>query len=386
MLKCGSLFFTLLLVFGGYGYIRNFILSGNPLFPLHFEVLGKVVFAGVMPKATYLVRWTSEGYNLVKLFFSEGMGIQLFLLIFPATFIAPALILFKRRRRKEKTDFALVYFLLLPAILYFVFRYFIPQLWTRFLYPYLGVGAVLAIYLLDHLRVPLKVIRGIVVACFLASIFELSGHAELGLSMAAFIVLFFTLPLLSAFFSQSKYRRQVTALLIIISLAGFYFGQKWYLDHEYERYISEAPYQKGAAEGWKWLNDHTDEARIAYTGWPFPFALYGTDFKNDVYYVSINNIHPAQLHLFPEGNLDWPRYRTDIIEAVSMRDENYRGKANFIQWYENLTAESTDYLYIYTFKFDKKPFSPIEDRWARNHPDKFELVLDNASARIYRVK
>ena len=39
--------FILMLIFGGYGFIRNTVLTGNPLYPLDFVLLGKKIFKGV---------------------------------------------------------------------------------------------------------------------------------------------------------------------------------------------------------------------------------------------------------------------------------------------------------------------------------------------------
>jgi len=136
-------------------------------------------------------------------------------------------------------------------------------------------------------------------------------------------------------------------------------------------------------KAWKWLNDNTKGQRIAYTGWPMPFALYGTGFKNDVYYVSVNSVHPVQLHFFPEGKLDWKEYRTDLIDKAAVRDENYRGKADFKQWYKNILKENTDYFF--TYLFPEYDYVPMEEKWARSNPGKFKLVFESRTACIYKV-
>ncbi|MFH1519347.1 MAG: hypothetical protein ABIE75_02110 [Candidatus Omnitrophota bacterium] len=376
----GFLFLGLIALFGGYGYIRNFILSGNPLFPLKAVLLGKTIFKGVMPTATYLVRWTYEGYNLGKLFFHEGMGLQLLILIFPATFLAFPIILI--RSKGVKLSFPLIYLSLLPAILLAIFTFIIPQLWTRFLYPYLAVGSVMAIYLLKTLKIPTKIIRAFVVICFLASIAEFSGYWELGFSLLAVVIFFLSLPLLIRRFKRRKARMAIIFSLLIILSLSFVIGQPWYLDHQYQRYISQASYWEGAMQAWQWLNDNTKAQRIAYIGRPVPFPLYGTGFKNDVYYVSVNNIHPAQLYLYPQGNLNWKEYRYDYIDRVLRRDENYRGKADFNCWYRNLIREDTDYLFVYILE---EKYTPIEGLWAQAHSDKFQLVLNNPDAQVYKV-
>jgi len=380
ILGYGILFLFILIIFGGYGHIRNFILTGNPLFPLNFILFGITIFKGVMPVSTFLVRWTYEGYNLMKLFFHEGMGGQLILLIFPAAFLALPIAFWKKKRKE--IDFSLVYFLLLPVVLYLIFCNIIPQRWTRFLYPFLGAGAAVAIYTLLTLKVPLKAIRIIVVVCFLSSMVELANYGELIVSLAAAAILFFSLPYFFKLLKKEIIKVRAIALAIIILPITFSAGQKWYLDNEYKRYVACAPYWKGAMQAWEWLNENTEAARIAYTGRPVPFPIYGTNFKNDVYYVSVNDIHPAQLHFFPKGNLDWKEYRYDKIDMVLRRDENYRGRADFNVWHKNLLKEDTDYLYVYILE---DGYAPIEDEWAKSRLDKFQLLFLNPDAHIYKV-
>lgn len=375
----GFLFLSLTVLFGGYGYIRNFLVTGNPLFPLDFTVLGKVIFEGVMPTSTYLVRWTAAGYNLMKLFFHEGMGIQLFLLIFPAAFIALPIALI----RKKKLSVALVYFLILPLLIYLIFRYIIPQRWTRFLYPFLAIGSPVAIYVLSMLKVPLKVIRTIVVVCFLACCAEAASHAELGLSFGTAFLSFFLIPVFYRFSRGRKKIMVMVSLLFIALSGGFVFGQKWYLEHEYQRYVDHAPYWPGAMAAWKWLNENTKGEKIAYTGRPVPVPMYGTGFKNDVYYASVNKIHPAQLHYYSQGNLNWRNYEYDEIDRVLRRDENYRGQADYKTWYSNLQKEGTDYLFVYILR--EEEYAPIEDSWAKRYYRNFELVFDSPDARIYKL-
>ncbi len=377
----GGMFVILMAVLGGYGYIRNFIVTGNPLFPLNFVIFKETVFKGVMPTATYLVRWDYQGYNLGKLFFREGMGPQLLLLIFPATFLAFPIALYKKR--KVKIDLALGYILFLPAILLAIFTFIIPQLWTRFLYPYLGIGAIVAFFTLSVLKVPIKVIKTLVVICFLASIAEFSGYWELGFSLAAVLILFVTLPYFLRICKEKRFKVDVVFSLIVLFLALIAFTQKWYLKNEYKRYITYARYWEGAMKAWDWLNENTSGDNIAYTGRPVPLPLYGTNFKNDVYYVSVNDTHPAWLHKFPRGNLNWKVYKYEEIDKVLRRDENYRGNADFLSWYKNILAQDIDYLFVYILNDGK--YHPIEDKWASAHNDRFELVFDSQDARIYKV-
>lgn len=74
-----------------------------------------------------------------------------------------------------------------------------------------------------------------------------------------------------------------------------------YIRNEYPRYIKTVKYSgfwPDAAEAWNWLNSNTTGNNIAYVGRPVPFPLYGSNFKNNVYYVSVNRIDPANRIIF----------------------------------------------------------------------------------------
>ena len=65
-------FLSLIILFGGYGYIRNFVDTGNPLYPMKVELLGREIFKGVYDKSNYGVRLISGDYSLSKILFMKG--------------------------------------------------------------------------------------------------------------------------------------------------------------------------------------------------------------------------------------------------------------------------------------------------------------------------
>jgi len=377
------LFFAIFFIFfGGYSYIRNFILTANPLYPLNARIFGFHIFKGVMHASTYRAHWLYGDFNLYKLFFSEGMGAQFIILFFPAMILSlPALILI---RKKRNLDFRLVYLLILPLLLFLTFRYLIPQLWTRFLYPFLGVSAIVALYLLRQFNIPQKAIGIVTAVCFLASMAELAGHTELIYSIVACCLLYILLPLGFKRINTKKAilaSGLVTLILIVISLKLVWMD---YEDNEFKRYVSNSPLWEEETLAWKWLNDNTIGNRIAYVGRPVPFPLYGTRFKNDVYYVSVNE-KPPLLHAFKDGHLEWG-YNYYNIHMKLREDGNYREKANFNIWYNNLMKENTDYLFVYRLhQLDNLIRFPIEDEWAKSHAEKFKLVFLNKGVHIYKL-
>jgi hypothetical protein len=139
-----------------------------------------------------------------------------------------------------------------------------------------------------------------------------------------------------------------------------------------------------ATKAWDWLNSNTDGNNIAYVGRPVPFPLYGSGLKNNVYYVSVNKTDPARLHFFKNSKYRWD----GSFEAWHKNLEaggNYRFGASYETWLDNLSKRKTDYLFIYLLHQTKDIIFPLEDSWARAHPDKFKKVFSNPTTHIYKI-
>ncbi|MHA1843610.1 MAG: hypothetical protein ACTSWE_05025 [Promethearchaeota archaeon] len=360
-----------LLIFGGYGYLRNFILTANPLYPLDFVIYGERILKGVMAHANYKAHWGFKDFNYKKLFFSEGLGAQFLLLIAPTTILAPILSL---KRKKVNFIFSL------PLILFLTFRYIIPQLWVRFLYPYLGIGIVVGYWFLNSLRIKPKIINYIFILFVLLSAAELAGHGELIAGLVLSMTLFGIFSILKKYHIRLRMNfLSAIGILIIITLI---LGEKKYLEYEYLRYFTDSPFPQDEALAWKYLNDITQEgANIAYVGRPLPFPLYGTRFKNNVFYISVNEKRPF-LHSYKNSYYLWnDDYHT--VHKVIRKSGNYRGNADYNIWLRNLKNKNTDYLFIYALQGISD--FPIEDTWARSHPPDFKLIFSNNLVHIYKI-
>ena len=139
-----------------------------------------------------------------------------------------------------------------------------------------------------------------------------------------------------------------------------------------------------ATLSWEWLNNNTLGNNIAYTGRAAVFPLYGSKFKNNVYYVSVNSVQPAKLQYFNNSNYAWSGDFKYLLKTIE-EDSNYRGKANYDIWFDNLQKTNTDLIFIYSLQQTKTIIFPLEDKWANGHPDKFSLVFSNPTIRIYKI-
>ncbi|MCK9603764.1 MAG: hypothetical protein M0R66_05330 [Candidatus Omnitrophica bacterium] len=373
-------------IWGGFSYIRNFVDTGNPLYPLDFQLFGKAIFKGVMDKSIYSAHFRMEDYALTKLLFHEGLGVQTLLFILPAVFLALPIALIKKRKA---INFNLVYFLVMPLLLYLVYRYVIPLANVRYLYPLLGISIVSGFYTLETLRVPRLIIGISVAICTLASMSELAKRQEL---ISSIVITFLLLSILIFLLKYIKFKQVIMKpLFVILFLVLLIFSlaliEKNYLKNEYKRYIKMVKYSgfwPEATKAWDWLNQNTYGNNIAYAGRPVVFPLYGTSFKNNVYYVSVNKIEPAKLHYFKDSRYTWG-YDFLSLHKNLEAEGNYRSGAEYSTWLSNLIKRNTEYLFIYSLHQTKEVLFPIEDVWAKENPKEFIPVFNNNIIHVYKI-
>lgn len=371
-------FAAVVMISGGFSYVRNAALTGNPIFPAHIKLLGHTIFKGVMPFATYRAQWTSEEINLGKALFGEGLGAQLILIFIPAVLISIPVALLKN---KGRISAPLLFVLALPPVLFASFVYLMPQLWIRYLYPFFGIGYVVAVYTLSSANLPVKALRALAVICVVTSSLELMGWWRLISALLLAAILFLTLPgILKLRFSK---RTLIIASLFLTGIMVFLNAD--YNKHEFERYLNRTPYPREDREAWAWLNDNTARSRIAYAGIPHVLPLYGSKFKNDVYYVSVNETDPAPLYLYPNGSYQWDR---DFLKMYKRLESpgNYRENPDYGIWLNNLKKRRIQYLVVYSLrKIKDSVVFPLENDWALAHPEEFTPVFNKRIVNIYRV-
>lgn len=383
--KAGLLIVSILIIFifGGYSYVKNLIDTGNPLYPLDLKMMGRVIFNGVMTPQVYSAHFRVEDYALTKILFHEGMGAQTLIFLIPGIFLSLPLTLFKK---KGGNPF-FIYFLLLPFLLYLEYRYVIPLANTRYLYPLLGIGLISGFYLVSILKIPNMLISILVVASALASMAELAKRQELAVSIILTALLFFLWPKLTKITKLLLQSRTSISILLILATLSLVLLNADYNRNESQRYFKMVKYSgfwPDAARAWDWLNKNTTGNNIAYIGRPVPFPLYGRNFKNNVYYASVNEIELPKLHYFKESRYEW---QEDFLSLHKNLEEtlNYRGKANYSSWLKNILNKKTYYLFVYSLHQTKDVIFPLEDNWAKANKKIFEPVFGNETIHIYKI-
>ncbi len=372
-----SLFGACVVAFGGFSYLRNALQTGNPFYPMELAIGGKALFRGVMEQSLYRVHFLPSDYRLDKLLFHEGLGAQTVLFVLPGMLLAaPALWLRERSRGRVLRT----YVLLLPLLLYCVWRYVIPLANVRYLYHLLALGVLCGWYAFARFGLPRRAIEAMALLAVLASVPELAKKREL---VAGLLVTAAMVPVVPLLVRKPRIALYAGSLLLL----SFFWLEGDYTKNEYARYgkmVQYSGFWPDATSAWQWLNTVTTGNRIAYTGRPVPFPLYGTYFKNDVAYVSVNECDPVTLHSFTGSRYRWGHDFESMHRSFS-EEGNYRAGASYEAWRQNLRMRATEYLFVYSLHQTKTVGFPVEEEWAKAHPESFVPVFRNDTIRIYRI-
>ncbi len=380
--RAGSILFAISLIliaafiFGGFTYVRTFLTTGNPLYPVKLAIFGKQIFPGFIDKETFsriFVNWSD--FSLKDMFFSEGLGAQFIFFTVFGTFI-PFLgaLLIRKKFDLKREEMALS---IAPLIMFLLFIFAIRAYWIRYIFPYLAVGIISAFIFLNKSGWGRKYITFFGLACIFSSAAELAHRGELITCLSISFVLF----LLALFTAKKTNSRPIVfpGLKPLLLLAGLIFFTLYFLNEKYDReefnripglFTKNELWQRDLGYGWKWLNENTKGgSRVAYTGRNEFYPLFGERLKNRVFYISVND-KPGIAHFYPDGL--------------------YRKEKVFGAWLDNLKESRIEYLFVAlpqecsNESEDKKEF-PVEDKWALAHPDLFRLVFSNTQVRIYVI-
>ncbi|MFA5157531.1 MAG: hypothetical protein WC532_09155 [Candidatus Omnitrophota bacterium] len=365
---------SMVVLFGGYMYIKNYFLTGDPIFPVDLKIFGKTIFKGIVDSSSYKMLFSDDSFRLSRIF-REGLGAQSFLLIFPCTFLSLLFGGYLKKRMASSREYLFLF--LAPLIALILFKGFIGAYVTRYLFPYLGLGLLTAVIFVTRFAHGEKYFYTVSFVSILYAAFQMAHRYELVISLllsaACFALLLGCKEQLSGFYENKKFIKFILVVFIVACAFLIYSNNK-YNSEEYDRYVSSLSknekWQVDLRKGWKALNEATGEgARVAYTGRQEAYPLYGSALKNNVKYVSVN-----EKEITPYNNPDG-RYR-------QARDSS--------AWIGNLKRGKIEYLFVAKPVFENRESPdadkfPIEDEWASAHPELFEPVFKNSLAHIYKL-
>jgi len=376
ILSCLGIIVLCGILFGGYMYIKNFILLGNPFFPVELKIFGKIIFKGLIDNATYAVKIApGDGFNFMRIVFREGLGLQFLFFVLPGTFIPLFFCQYLKKKKYLSGEYMLIF--VTPLIMFILYSIYINIFVVRYIFPYVSLGLLTAIIFVTRFPAGNKYLA---VASFISIIvasFELASRYELVTSILLYLIIFICLVVykekIIAFYKSEGFSRFMLVSLFLMFSFLIYFNHK-YNQEEFDRYPKifsrKEAWQTDIGKAWKRLNELTGAgSRVAYTGRQEVYPFFGTKLKNEVKYISIN-AKEASPYNKPDGL--------------------YRQIKDFSAWENNLKKEKIEYLFIaLPFAINRESEDPnkfpIEDEWAVGHPGDFQLVFSNSLAHIYKV-
>jgi hypothetical protein len=166
--------------------------------------------------------------------------------------------------------------------------------------------------------------------------------------------------------ARCETRPRVTLVVVLLIVLGLLTGALGYGVDQYRDFHRSAIYRREyghLADGWAWVSGHIAGARIAYTGLPLTYPMYDREFTSEIRYVNVS------------GGLDW-RYHDFTLRGRYYRDS----ESDYGDWIRNLGAWDTDYLVL------SGNGRLVEADWASQHPDVFVLAYSSEGLSVYEVR
>jgi hypothetical protein len=133
-------------------------------------------------------------------------------------------------------------------------------------------------------------------------------------------------------------------------------------------------------DAWRWFRANVRGERVAYTGNNLAFPLAGVALANEVSYVNVAGAPAARLHDFPAGaesGAEPAPYRDGADFATWSRNLRAAGAST-------LFVAAMYPIVRRTIAADADGF-PVERAWADAHPDVFRLRYASPAARVYAL-
>ena len=356
-------------------YVRNAMLTGNPLFPVDVTVGGRHVVEGLFATTRSAAMRTLGGvFNVLvggQGYYGPPKIVAAFLVVGWLGAIATAF----RNGLRDPLWRACLFGSLLSVALFIAAT---PYAEVRFVYP--AIALLFAVVAGAAARLP----RGgdlaaagafalIVVAHALYGREDLQGFASVGLIVTVVVTALFV-------FTARRHVRRVglaTAALAMIVLTGFtYVNWRAYLESYAAGRLEAWTGVRGDIAGvWGVLDREVVAGSVvAYANTHFVYPLQGSRLRNRVAYApSRPGLHAVH---------DLPRAPTPLAgEQIPAYFTAQQG-ADAKTWRENLRATGADYLFV--AKSRENP--PPELSFVADRPAAFELLYDGPGAALYRIR
>ena len=402
----------------GWFYGRNAWLTGNPLYPLHFEAFGRVILPGwygrdVMAQSQYFIPFNNFGAfgDILLTVFDPRLAPFWMLGLLGAWAIGT------KRNGGSRWVFALSVLAVFNILLYWVAIPYRTQ--QRFMLHGVGLAVVPLACLISRGRWLRVAAVGLLILHLTTDQSWPFDPTKLPWDFSPLIPsqigplfslprgswrLIFTLCLgiASLGLAWSWFRcvggaGRAAKRWLPLTLSGLaWLGlmttaiYPWGLDARFQFFPIFPDYVRGWIE--TDLRSGASGVRLAYAGNALPYYLMGVGLRNEVRYVNVDahrdwRLHDYHLEAARQGSPTWnhPRPGWDRIHP------------DYDAWLANLRADGIQLLVVNRANPDEGPHNiadregfPIERQWAESHPEIFEPLYGVAERdpqfRLYRIR
>lgn len=398
---------------GGFWYIRNWINSGNPIFPTEVSLGSYKIFDGYYGLTERIFKF-SLSYNIhdlsrLKEFlagFFVKVGVQTWLI--PVFAVLAVIFIFKwinkKNDSKEANDLLTVLILLASTIFYFYFYWKAPYTYdnlipnVRYAVIFLVSATLLVAFLVNKIKILRPFIFSLLPIVILYNLLFLIIHPrgdvavmegdkiplDFGFihnnfkyfSLYVFFLLSFIALVYGAIRLLNSRRKKMlimvlgTFLVVMISANSLFSisaeKREELKDFFYNKYYTIEPLQSlTIIRVADWFDHNFPNAKIAYTGFNFHYHLFGRNLQREVDYININECSGC-------------RY-------VDFKDSpgSIRRDPDFNNWIKNLKAK--DKQYLVTAPNVIGGVKSWEFEWAKENPNKFKLIFQAGDVYVYKI-
>jgi len=362
-----------IILLGSFSYVRNYLITGNPLYPAEIKICGITLFDGIYKLNELKLSVLYYSFSWRKAFKHTGFGTVVLWVLLIAVFCFTVILLRQFRKKYTSKQFQLHFciYMLLPALL-LIFYYIIPFRNIRFLFfPLIIVYLILGLFS-QKFPVLWRIMSYLLIMEILISVYQVTkSNIDLIFEVTALCIAVFISGLLiyrCKHWKLLKWGSEVLVILTCLIIIFFRVTETADLTHDY---YPPLIFEQKLYGGWNWLRNYTMKSRenesfsIAYTGTNLVYPLFGEGMKNNVYYVPVNNLG-TMAHDYPDGI--------------------YRNPLNRVAWMNNLIEYDIDLVYCCGKNNDNRVHFTKESHWASALTEYFTLVYSDAYSRIFRFE
>ncbi|MBI95653.1 hypothetical protein CL656_00675 [bacterium] len=378
------------LITGAFFYVRNFLDSGNPIFPVDISAFGIKILEGY-PSASSKLSNSAIWDNLSSLSTYLEVGTSYFtmtdipgLIIFLSVFFSLIYFIVNLFKKFINKDILII---LITSIVFFILYLKAPYSYrdlihnVRYAMPFLLIGTINLAYLLNKFTKYHSYFYLICIMAFSHSLIFLLLQPDhktffnlwiIDLYSEYFLVLIlgFVFGLSTIYLKKQIIKYNLTlisSVCLICLVVNFAFNKREFHKKDfYEVYYPESNIFWGVWNSGLWIEKNAPTSKIAYSGFNLHYPLIGNEFKRSASYININDCLKCR----------YVDYKNSL--------DSIRRDPSFNDWFSNLQKNKIEYIVLDYSLYPS--LENYEQLWIDNHPEFFEITKTFNTASIYKLK